>query len=289
MTIYQGYDLAALDIQYDIEATVDDLDSYRLEYGALSDQILGGENIQLDVAYGSSPLQKMDIFPAPESADAPSPIVVYIHGGYWKVGDKAGYRFPAQVFNPKGITWITLNYRLAPDVTLDDIVDDVRSAITWIYHHAADFGGDRDRIIVAGSSAGGHLSGMIAATGWPSEYSLPENVIKGIAAASGLYDLEPFRHTSQKEYLKLDDASVVRNSPAQHLPRTELPMLIIWAGKETPEFIRQSRDYGELCRQAGNPVATLEYPDHNHFSLAREYNNAASDLVRGMQKLVEGA
>jgi len=283
MTIYQGYDLAALDVQYDIEATVDDLDSYRLEFGALSEQVLGSENIQLDVAYGPEPLQNLDIFP---TGDAASPIVVYIHGGYWKVGDKAGYRFPAKVFNAQGVTWITMNYRLAPDVTLDDIVDDVRSGITWIYNNAADFRGDQDRIIVAGSSAGGHLTGMIAAQGWQSDYCLPDNVIKGITAASGLYDLAPFLHTSQKEYLNLDGASVQRNSPWHNLPRQDLPMLITWAGKETAEFMRQSLDYAKLCGGAGNPVETLAYPEHNHFSLAREYTKAESDLVQGVLKLV---
>ena len=286
MTIYQGYDLAALDIQYDIEATVDDLDSYRIEYDALSEKVLGSDEIQLDVVYGSAPLQQLDIFPA---AKGPSPMVVYIHGGYWKVGDKAGYRFPAQAFNPVGVTWITMNYRLAPDVTLDDIVDDVRSAIAWIHHHAADFDSDPDRIIVAGSSAGGHLTGMIAAEGWQNDYGLPENVIKGIAAASGLYDLTPFLHTSQKEYLNLDDASVERNSPAQNLPRHDLPMLITWAGQETSEFIRQSQDYATLCSKTGNAVATLLHPEHNHFSLAREYATTESDLVQGVLKLIEGA
>ena len=289
MTIYQGYDLAALDVQYDIEATVDDLDSYRLEFGALSEQVLGSENIQLDVAYGSAPLQQIDIFPAAPSGDAASPIVVYIHGGYWKVGDKASYRFPAKVFNAEGVTWITMNYRLAPDVTLDDIVDDVRSAISWIYNNATDFKGDRDRIIVASSSAGGHLTGMIAAQGWQSDYGLPENVIKGITAASGLYDLTPFLHTSQKEYLKLDDASVQRNSPWHNLPRQDLPMQIIWAGKETVEFMRQSQDYAKLCSSAGNLVNTLTYPEHNHFSLAREYTNPESDMVQGVLKLIEAA
>ena len=64
-------------------------------------------------------------------------------------------------------------------------------------------------------------------------------------------------------------------------------MLITWAGKETAEFVRQSTDYAALCRSAGNPVETLNFPDHNHFSLAREYTNAESDLVRGVLKLVE--
>ncbi len=284
MTIYQGYNLVALDQQYDIEATVDDLDSYRLEYGVLSDEVLGGQNIQLDIAYGSKSLQTLDIFPAAES---PAPILVYIHGGYWKVGDKAGYRFPSTVFNAANITWIPINYRLAPDVTLDEIVGDVRLAIAWIFNHAAEFGGDKDRIIVSGSSAGGHLSGMIAASGWQSGFDLPDNVIKGVAAASGLYDLEPFLYTSQKEYLNLNDTSVMRNSPVQNLPRQELPMLITWAGKETSEFMRQSQHYADLCRQSGNPVETLEYPEHNHFSLAREYSDADSNLVQGVLKLIK--
>jgi arylformamidase len=283
MTLYQGYDLQALEEQYDIEATVPAIEVYRVEYGGLSEAAIKNCNPSLGVSYGSEPLQNLDIFP---SDNTPSPIVVYIHGGYWKAGDKAGYGFPCAVFNQAGITWIPINYRLAPNVSLDEIIDDVRCALAWVHSNATDFGGDPDRIIVSGSSAGGHLTGMIAAKGWHSKYGLPENVVKGVAAMSGLYDLEPFLHTSQKNYLNLDVSAVERNSPVQNLPRADLPMLIAWAGKETDEFMRQSQDYANLCQAAGNSVETLFYKEHNHFSLGKEFSMSQSDLVKGILELI---
>jgi arylformamidase len=282
MTVYQQYNLEALEIQYDIEATVESIDVYRIENTALSERQRETSSPLIDVAYGPSPLQTMDIFPAKSEA---SPIIVYIHGGYWLRGDKAAYGFPAKSFNQAGATWISVNYRLASEVKLDEIVSDVRDALAWVYNNAGDFGADQNRIYVVGSSAGAHLSAMIAASNWQTDYSLPEDVIKGVALCSGLYDLEPFRHTSQKDYLNLSPTDVQQNSPVQHLPRKNLPMLVSWAGQETDEFQRQSQHFAELCKENGNSVETLFYPDHNHFSLSQEFENAESDLVQGILKL----
>jgi arylformamidase len=285
MTLYQGYDLATLEDQYNIEATVESIDVYRTQYSELSKQVTNIGQPLLDAAYGSDPLQKMDIFPAPNGA---APIIVYIHGGYWLRGDKTPYRFPAKVFNAAGATWITLNYRLAEQVKLGDMVSDVRNAIAWIYNNAEDFGSDASRIFVVGSSAGGHLAGMLAADGWAEEYGLPGNVIKGAASMSGLYDLEPFLHTSQKDYLNLSESDALQHSPIKNLPRKDLPMLISWSGKETDEFQRQSKHYAALCKSNGNAVGTIFYPDHNHFSLTQELKSAESSLSKAILSMLEG-
>jgi arylformamidase len=254
MAIYQNYSLDDLEAQYNIEATVANIDVYRIEYTNLSEKITQEGNPTLEVPYASHPLQKLDIFPAQNDA---APIIIYIHGGYWLRGDKTPYRFPSKTFNRAGTTWIPINYRLASEVTLNDIVNDVRNAVAWVYNNAAEFNSDKNRICVVGSSAGAHLAGMVAASNWQNRYDVPENVIKGIAGCSGLYDLEPFRHTSQNNYLKLSALGVKRNSPARHMPRLDLAMLISWAGKETPEFQRQSHDYAAQCKAAGISVETL--------------------------------
>src|SRR5690606_12455741 len=94
----------------------------------------------------------------------------------------------APVFNAAGVAVVPVEYTLLPEGTSGETVREVRSAIAWIYHHAEQYGLDRNRIYVGGSSAGGHLAGMLAAAGWQDRYRVPDDVIKGVVALSGLYD-----------------------------------------------------------------------------------------------------
>jgi len=284
--IYRNYDLADLETQYDIDATVPDLPEVLGGLQAWSEKVKPGmPNARYDQAYGADPLQTLDIFPA---AQPNAPVMFYVHGGYWIGGDKAGRMFPAELFNERGITWISINYRLAPAVTLDEIVDDVRTAFAWVYENAASFGGDKERLYVAGTSAGGHLTGMLLARGWHGRYKVPEDVIKGACAMSGLYDLQPFLYTSQKEYLRLDPAAVARNSPIEHLPDAGCPLVVSWGGRETDEFIRQSVAYAEAWGQTGAPLVTVPMPEQNHFSLMGEMGRVDSPLAQAMLGLVDG-
>ena len=283
MTVYREFDLDALEVQYNIVGTIDSLDLYQAKYGGLSAKVVERLGGSLNIAYGADPLQRLDAFPAASSG---APILIYIHGGYWAAGDKAGYRFPAATFHDAGAVWVPINYRLAPDVSLDDIVDDVRSAVAWVYNNAGALGGDREQIYVFGHSAGGHLAAMTLATGWQGDYGIPSDTIKGGAPCSGLHDLNPFLHTSQKDYLKLDAAGVARLSPMQNLPPAGTPMVMAWGGKETPEFIRQSEDYAAACRAGGAAVTTHPFPDHNHFSLAGELTDPKSPLTASLIKMM---
>ncbi|MDP6173712.1 MAG: alpha/beta hydrolase [Rhodospirillales bacterium] len=279
MSVYREFDLEELEVQYDIEASVDSLETYQLRYQGMSEKVVQEIGGQLDVSYGPDPLQCMDIFPASEAG---SPICVFIHGGYWIRGDKGGTRFPAATFNEAGATWITINYRLARDMNLDEIISDVRQAISYIYMNAAEMNGGGERIFIAGSSAGGHLTGMLAAPGWQADHDLPDDVIKGATAISGLHDLEPFLYASQKSYLKLDADAVRRNSPIHNLPREGIPLGVVWGGKETDEFQRQSKAYAEACADAGIRLKTLFMAEQDHFSMNGELANPQSPLTRAI-------
>ena len=173
MSIYQGYDLGDLEVQYDIAGTIESLEVYHAEYGGLSAKVVERLGGKLDISFGDDPLQSLDAFPA---ANPGAPILMFIHGGYWVAGDKAGYRFPADTFHDAGAVWTPINYRLAPAVSLDDIVHDVRSAVAWVYNHATEIGGDASQLYVFGHSAGGHLTAMTLASGWQNDYGLPDDV-----------------------------------------------------------------------------------------------------------------
>ena len=168
----------------------------------------------LDVRYGAGPDMTADLFPAPAAG---APIQVFIHGGYWRAMDKASHSFPAEGFVAAGGAAVSLNYALAPSVTLDTIVEQCRSALEWVADNAGRLNGDAARIFVSGHSAGGHLSAMMLCTDWAAR-GRAGGLVKGGTAISGIFDLAPLMETSINDDIRLDAGSARRNSPLHNLP-----------------------------------------------------------------------
>ncbi|HIC28149.1 MAG TPA: alpha/beta hydrolase, partial [Rhodospirillales bacterium] len=199
--LYQGYDQAGLDAQYNNRARVPEHADIHAGYQAQADAVLADFDTRLDVSYGPSAEETLDIYlpkpapPAPAKEGAPTggmPINVFLHGGYWFSRHKNDYRFLARGMIPSGAALIVVNYALVPSVDLDEVVRQCRAAIAWTYRNAVDFGGDPNRLFVSGHSAGGHLTAMMMSTVWPAlGDDLPDNIIKGGCALSGIFDLAP--------------------------------------------------------------------------------------------------
>ena len=150
-------------------------------------QDLGGA---LDVRYGDRPKETLDSFPAQSDAlGSPPPALIFIHGGYWRMMDKSDHSHVASDMVKDGVAHISLNYDLCPDVTLDDIVDEMRNAVVYIYSNAADLGVDENRLFLSGHSAGGHLTGMMLREDW-TVHGLPADVIKGALPLSPVFEPE---------------------------------------------------------------------------------------------------
>ncbi len=145
-----------LDRAYDIEASVLDVDSILRRYTLSSATVTCEEGAHLDIHYGPDPAHRLDIF---ASSESDSPALLFFHGGYWKGGTKESRRFPAPAWISRGVTWVPIEYRLAPEIGIDDIVEDSRRAVAWFYEHAENYGCDPDAIHLAGNSAGGHIVG----------------------------------------------------------------------------------------------------------------------------------
>lgn len=262
--VYRGMSRAELDIQYDARATVDDIAPFLRRYRELSDAAKRDLNVMHDVRFGSLPEEVMDVFPA---VGRRAPVFVFIHGGYWRLLSKDDSSFFARGFVEHDIAVAAVNYALAPSVTLDEIVRQVRAALSHLWHHHDRYGIDRNRIFVGGSSAGGHLVGMLLSGNWHDASGLPPDAIAGAVSASGLFDLEPVRLSHPNTWLGLDAGAARRNSPLHHLPELGCPLMLTWAGTDTDEFKRQSRCYGEAWQQAGFPVTAFEISDRNHFDI----------------------
>lgn len=237
-----------------------------------------------DLAYGDDPRQKLDIA---RPDNAPAPTLIFIHGGYWQGSCKEDRRFPGPVFNALGAAFISVEYRLAPAVTLDEIVDDVRNAVAWIYKNGADYGLDVDRLYVTGNSAGGHLSAAVLADGWQADYGVPEDVLKGGCPVSGIFDLTPLLKTSQRDNLHLTEENVARVSPIHQLPKPGTPLLLSWGGRESDEFKRQSAIYTEACRAHGIEPEIVDCPDDDHFTIMGAFGDPDSALFKAIARMMK--
>jgi arylformamidase len=264
---------------YEIEALIPDWQQHVARMAAASERVRKALGGRLDVAFGPDPLQRLDLFMPPAKG---APVQVYIHGGAWRGSDKAGRAYPAELFVSAGVIWAPINYRLAPAASLDQIVDDVRLAVSWVYKNADGIGADRDRIYVSGNSAGGHLAGMLLAEGWEEAFAIPAGVVKGACAVSGVFDMRPIMRTSLNEALGLDERTADRNSPIRHLPAIPRPLIVAWGERETAAFKQQSRDYAAAWRAKGFPVREIEVADHHHFSILAELADRDSPLARAM-------
>lgn len=279
MTRYHGYDQAGLDLQYNARATVPDITPILARYAQGSALARASLPCVLDLAYGAHPDETLDIFPA---AQVGAPVFVFIHGGYWRLLSKDDSCFMAPAFTQAGATVVAVNYSLAPKATLDRIVDQTRRALAWVYHHIGEHGGDARRIHACGSSAGGHLVGMLLAAGWHEPYGVPTDVLRGAVPLSGLFDLEPIVHTQVNDWMHLTPEDARRNSPLAHLPATGCPLLVSYAETETAEFKRQSDAYLSAWRSSGFAGACLPLPGTNHFDIVLQLNDPASALTQAV-------
>jgi arylformamidase len=267
-----------LDEQYDPGRTVSNAGFYADLYERESDLLRSERDHDLRVPFGPTLAEHVDVYPAGEDA----PVLVYVHGGYWRARTSREFGFVARGPGSRGLATVVPNYALCPAVTLDEIVRQARAALAWTYQNAGSFGGDPGRIHVAGHSAGGHLVAMLLSTDWEGEYGLPSDVIKGAAVISGLFDLAPFPYTFLQPKLQLAWDQVQRNSPILHIPASAPPLLVAYGGDETDEFKRQSEDFLAAWTAKGLPGERLVLPGKNHYDVIDGFLDAGSPLLSGL-------
>jgi arylformamidase len=280
--IYRGYDQEGLDKQYE-RLVCDDAFAIFDRWRARSDESAARRPARLDIAYGPSAAETLDVFPATDPA---APILVYIHGGYWIWKDKADFRFVAEGVVDAGATLVVINYALTPDHAMDEITRQIRAACAFTWKNAGILiPGDRNRIFVAGHSAGGHLTAVAATTDWPAfDPSLPASILAGGVAVSGIYDLEPIRLSYLNETVGLDAAMAARNSPLAAVHPAMPPLTLVVGGDESDEFKRQQASFAAAATALGNTVETLEVPAHHHFAVIETIADTGSALNAAVLK-----
>ncbi len=273
--VWLDYDQAALNDQYEQRVLVPHVDQYLARQAQESANVRANINCRLDVSYGLSDEETLDIFPAAEPG---APMLVYLHGGAWTRSDKSANSYQAPAFVDAGAAFLSVNFGLAPTVCMDELVRRCRAAVKWAHDNATEVGGDADRLYVAGHSSGAHLAGMVAVTDWVA-WELAADTVKGVFAASGMYDLEPVRLSTRNEYLNLDLAATDRNSPIRHMRDQMPPLVIAYGEKEQDEFRRQSQTFAEALEQRGHRCRQLDLRGLNHFDVGEEFAKPGGALL----------
>ena len=226
---------------------------------------------ELDLAYGPDPRQRIDLFPAAN----PRGTLVFIHGGYWRSLDKSMFSWLAASWVAAGVSVAMPNYRLAPAVRIDDIVDDALAAANWLMGHGNARGVTTDRVVLSGHSAGGHLTAALLAAPQERLEFDPARIV-GAVPISGIFDFAPLLQFSFNSDLRLDAAAVDRLNLHDVQPTVAAPLVIAAGGDESSEFQRQSR----LLARAWAPrvKALLILPGLNHFSIVDAFAERGQPL-----------
>tara|TARA_B100001741_G_scaffold305271_1_gene297293 strand:+ start:1545 stop:2411 length:867 start_codon:yes stop_codon:yes gene_type:complete len=239
----------------------------------------------IDISYGKSEKQKLDFF---SSADINSPTVIFFHGGYWQRGDKSVYSFLANSFVNNNINFLAVGYDLCPKISITQIVSQAQEAIVWIWQNANKLEINKDKFIVSGHSAGGHITGMMMGTEWNKISSdLPNNLILAGIPISALNLLEPIRHTTLNDALKMDKEEAKSQSPIYLPPRTNAQQLIVYGANETDEFHRQSNIYYEKFKSKERKIERFIVQDADHFDEMNDLSNESSEFFKKMKKFIE--
>lgn len=275
---------AWFDAQYNNRARVAD-SAVLLDRWARASALVREQSVcHLDLPYGEGPMERLDVFPADGTG---APVLLFIHGGYWRALDKSDHSFVASAFADEGALVVLPNYSLCPSVGLERIPLQLTQALAWVWRNAARFGGDPNRIILAGHSAGGQLAAMLSCCDWKSVASdLPRHLVKGVISISGLHDLAPLRRSPYLQAdLKLDADSARRLSPI-HYPAPDTPLYAVVGADESEEYRRQNR----LIRQAWGPRAVPvceEVAGCNHFDILHNLVDQQARVHQLTRKLLE--
>ena len=261
------FDPAWLDVQYNNRARIPEHPQIFERWARASAHARESAACHIDVPYGDGPNETLDVFPA---AQPDAPVLVFIHGGWWRSLDKREHSFVAPAFTRAGAMVVLPNYALCPSLTIEAITLQMTQALAWIFRHAAQYGGDPQRIVVAGHSAGGHLAAMLLCCRWLQVgLDLPEQLVASALSISGLFDLEPVCETPFLQAdLRLTPASATRLSPAFFAPPAGTLYATVGAN-ESEEFLRQNRLIRAAWGERAVPVCEA-VPGTNHLDVLHE-------------------
>lgn len=266
-------DLTALDRELSPSTVARDAGGSLRRYRDRGDAARARLRVYEAVPYGPHPAERCHVFPAGAS-DAGTPGLVFVHGGHWQQSGMDEGCFAAEDTVLQGSGFVALNYGLAPERTLTDMVDSVVRALRWLLAAGPRFGIDPDRLHVAGSSAGAHLLAAALATGAPP--------VRTAVLLSGLYDLTEIPHSYVNDALRLTGPTARALSPLW-MPPPKCDAVLVASGQfETTMYLRQQKAYAAHLVANGVPVTARVEAGRDHFDLPLDLANPATPLGRAV-------
>jgi arylformamidase len=265
----------AIDAEYDPSRRVFSRQPYMDWY--VRESVRTRENLggRLDVPFGLTPAETLDIFP---SAKPDSPVLMFIHGGYWRALSSKEFSYVAGGLVPHDITVVVMNYALCPEVSIPAITAQSRAAVAWLTRNAQHYCGNPSHIVVAGHSAGGQQVGMLLSDDRSPGSEPAGAVLKGGIAISGLFDLRPLQQSWLQPTLRLTDQVSAEQSPLLHIPSKAAPLLLSVGGDETDAFKSQSQRYLVAWKYAGLDGGYFAQPGLNHYESVYGFADPTSPL-----------
>ncbi len=239
----------------------------------LSQEMRARYSGHLDLRYGPRERNRIDFLKAGEKG----PTLVFIHGGYWQTRAKEIFSLFAAGPMAHGINVALIGYTLAPEATLDQIVAEIHAGVDFLAERLPGLGGDAGRIVVSGWSAGGHLTSMV----------LSHPQVRAGMGISGIYDLEPIRHSYLNVKLGLDEAMSRRNSPVMQAGAAAKPLSLVVGSAELPLLRQQTADFAGHRAKFGLPVTYEEIPGADHFTIMNEMVSPAGRITMLIRQLFE--
>ncbi|XP_060081143.1 kynurenine formamidase-like [Ylistrum balloti] len=244
---------------------------------------------ELDIPYGTKPKQKLDIFGA-KSLPPDAPVFIYIHGGYWQFLEREKSSFMATTVVKAGAIVIPVGYEYAPDANMDEIVTQVKNAVTYVIKWAVQRGSRG--VYISGHSAGAHLAAMMLSVDWMTECNLISDIVKGAILVSGVFDLRPIVYTYVNDPLKMTSESAWNNSPCKHVEAIahlsrHRNILIAVGEYDSPSFIKQSEQFEKALDTRGLSTRFLKIEGLDHFNMIENLRFEDSPLLKEVLMLLE--
>ena len=279
-SIYKNFDQTSLNYQYDNLARSQVSRTYITYCNVQSKRVRNELNGTLNIRYGNNDDEVLDIFSPADLGDLSRPVQVFIHGGYWRALHKDDASYVAKPIVDAGAISVVINYTLIPIVRMETLVNQCRASLAWVYKHIAKYGGDPDRIYLSGHSAGGHLVAQLMSDTWQQFDDVPENLVKGGVAISGVFDLQPIQLCHLNDELFLTDEEVKTYSPLRHLPDHMSPLVLGYGVLESEEFAHQSGNYADLLKEKGFSCELIPINGHHHMSIMASFGDSDSEVVK---------
>jgi arylformamidase len=285
--VWLDMDQKELDDAYDQSVYAPNRDQMNRRRASESERMRARLGSPKRVAYGTTPHEMLDIYPA---HNPNAPVVVFVHGGAWRAGAAHDSAYGAEPFVRAGAHFVVLDFInvMESGGDLAAMVEQVRRGVAWTARNAASFGGDPGRLYLTGHSSGAHLGGCVVITEWEKDFGLPRDTLKGATLCSGMYDLKPVRLSKRSEYVKFTDAVEEQLSALRHLDRIHCPVTLLHGTLETPEFQRQTREFAAALKAAAKPVKLIVAEHYNHFEIGETLNNPYGPFGSAALEMMQG-